>query len=146
LVRVHPVVFHRVLDLIDAAGWQVQQGADTITVLVASPGAGFDSAGTAASVRVALAGVGARVPVTVSVVDSIPAGAAGKRPLVVNISDLVVLLAGIVLTAALGWYFAPAGPRRRNWLTGCYTATEATAETSGMPSARLALPEPSAPA
>lgn len=45
-----------------------------------------------------------------------------------NISDLVILLAGIVLTAALGCYFfAPAGPGR-NWLTGCYAATEATAE------------------
>jgi phenylacetate-CoA ligase len=82
-VRVHPVVFHRVLDLVDAVGWQVQQRADTITVLVASPGSDFDSARTAASVRLALAAVGARVPVTVSVVDAIPAGAAGKRPLVV---------------------------------------------------------------
>jgi phenylacetate-CoA ligase len=82
-VRVHPVVFHRVLDLPDAAGWQVRQGEHDLTVLVAAPGPGVDVAAVDRSVRVALAAAGARVPVTVAVVDAIPAGAAGKRPLVV---------------------------------------------------------------
>jgi hypothetical protein len=82
-VRVHPVVFHRVLDLQDAAGWQVRQGEHDLTVLVAGPGPGVDAAAVDRSVRVALAAAGARVPVTVAVVDAIPAGPAGKRPLVV---------------------------------------------------------------
>jgi phenylacetate-coenzyme A ligase PaaK-like adenylate-forming protein len=33
---VHPVVFHRALELVDAAGWQVRQDQDELTVLVAS--------------------------------------------------------------------------------------------------------------
>ena len=41
-VRVHPVVFHQVLDLVDAAGWQVRQDADGLQVLLASPGRGVD--------------------------------------------------------------------------------------------------------
>ena len=35
---VHPVVFHRALELVDAAGWQVRQDQDGLTVLgTASP-------------------------------------------------------------------------------------------------------------
>jgi phenylacetate-CoA ligase len=83
-VRVHPVVFHQVLDLLDAAGWQVRQGAREITVLVAAPGPGFDPTGTEHGLRAALTTAGALPPsVRVSVVNAIPAGAAGKRPLVV---------------------------------------------------------------
>jgi putative adenylate-forming enzyme len=83
-VSVHPVVFHRVLDLIDAPGWQVRQDADGLRVLVASPGAAFDAAHIEKALRVALdeAGVGSQ-PVRVVIVDAIRAGAAGKRPLVV---------------------------------------------------------------
>jgi putative adenylate-forming enzyme len=83
-IRVHPVVFHRVLDLLDAPAWQVrQQGAD-ITVLVAAPGPAVDIAATERAVRAALAAAGAQPgAVSLSIVDSIPAGAAGKRPLVV---------------------------------------------------------------
>ena len=83
-VRVHPVVFHQVLDLLDAAGWQVRQGGQEIAVLVAGPGARFDPAAAERAVRAALTAAGALAPpVHVSVVDTIPAGAAGKRPLVV---------------------------------------------------------------
>jgi len=83
-VRVHPVVFHHVLDLLDAAGWQVQQHHDHLLVLVAGPGPGFDPTATEQAVQAALTASGADPPaVHVSVVDAIPAGAAGKRPLVV---------------------------------------------------------------
>lgn len=84
-VRVHPVLFHRVLDLLDAAGWQVRQTESGITVLVAAPGAGFDHSTAERTVRVALAGAGVAraLHASIAVVDSIPAGAAGKRPLVV---------------------------------------------------------------
>jgi phenylacetate-coenzyme A ligase PaaK-like adenylate-forming protein len=83
-VRVHPVVFHQALDLLDAAGWQVRQRDHELQVLVAAPESAFDPTGTERAVRTALTTAGAAPPVVrVSLVDAIPAGAAGKRPLVV---------------------------------------------------------------
>lgn len=83
-VRVHPVVFHQVLDLLDAAGWQVRQEERDLRVLVAAPGPGFDQQATERAVRAALTTAGALEPaVHVSMVHAIPAGAAGKRPLIV---------------------------------------------------------------
>jgi len=83
-VSVHPVVFHRVLDLLAAAGWQVRQQEHELRILVAAPGPRFDQQATVRAIRTALATAGASPPsVQVSIVDAIPAGAAGKRPLVV---------------------------------------------------------------
>ena len=83
-VAVHPVVFHQVLDLLDAGGWQVRQQDSGLHVLVTKPGPGFDPTATEGAVRAALTTAGARVAtVHASVVESIPAGAAGKRPLIV---------------------------------------------------------------
>ena len=48
------------------------------------PGDGFDATATESAVQTALAKAGAQPPaVEVSLVESIPAGAAGKRPLIV---------------------------------------------------------------
>jgi phenylacetate-CoA ligase len=82
-VAVHPVAFHSVLDLLDAAGWRVRQEADGLTVLLASSGSGVDPPGVGREVTAALAADGAAPAVRMQVVDAIPAGAAGKRPLVV---------------------------------------------------------------
>ena len=83
-IGVHPVLFHRILDLLDAAGWQVRQRERGIDVLVAAPGPDFDPNHTRDAVQTALAAAGAlATAVHVSVVDAIPAGAAGKRPLIV---------------------------------------------------------------
>jgi putative adenylate-forming enzyme len=83
-IRVHPVVFHRVLDLLDAPAWQVRQHGPDITVLVVAPGPTVDIAAIEQAVRTALTQIGAQPhAVALSIVDSIPAGAAGKRPLVV---------------------------------------------------------------
>jgi phenylacetate-coenzyme A ligase PaaK-like adenylate-forming protein len=83
-VAVHPVVFHQVLDILDVAGWQVRRDDDGgLTVLLAAPGPGVDAVRLQADVASALAGAGAAAAVRVRVVDGIPAGAAGKRPLVV---------------------------------------------------------------
>ena len=83
-VSVHPVVFHQVLDLLDAGGWQVRQHQTGLTVLVAKPGPGFDPDAIRRDIQDALTNAGARSPtVEVSEVEAIPAGAAGKRPLVV---------------------------------------------------------------
>ena len=79
----HPVVFHRALELLDAAGWQVRQDQDGLTVLVASPGSAFDAAATQRAVAAALEDAQvAPLPIRVVVVDAIPTGAAGKRPLI----------------------------------------------------------------
>jgi phenylacetate-CoA ligase len=83
-VAVHPVAFHRVLDLVGAAAWQVRQDDDgALTVLLAAPGPGVDPVRLHADVVRSLAGAGAAAAVRVRVVDGIPAGAGGKRPLVV---------------------------------------------------------------
>ena len=83
-IRLHPVVFHRVLDLLDAPAWQVRQRGADITVLVAAPGPKVDIVATEHALRAALAQAGAEPrAVSLSIVDRIPAGAAGKRPLIV---------------------------------------------------------------
>jgi phenylacetate-CoA ligase len=81
---VHPVVFHRALELADAAGWQVRQDQDELTVLVASPGPTFDARSIQQAVAAGLEDAQvAPLTVRVVVVDAIPAGAAGKRSLIV---------------------------------------------------------------
>lgn len=82
-VRIHPVVFHRVLDLLDVAGWQVRQEAGGLTVLVAGAGGQLDPGAVVDRLRGELqrAGVGP-LPVRLETVGAIPPGAAGKRPLV----------------------------------------------------------------
>lgn len=82
-VHIHPVAFHQVLDLLDAAGWQVRQEPVGLQVLVAAPRGVFDAGAVQRDVGTALSAAGAASVVVVSVVDTIPAGAAGKRPLVV---------------------------------------------------------------
>jgi phenylacetate-CoA ligase len=83
-IRIHPVVFHRVLDLLDAPAWQVRQHGADISVLVAAGGPTVDIAATERALRASLAAAGAKPrALLMSIVDSIPAGAAGKRPLVV---------------------------------------------------------------
>jgi len=83
-VSVHPVVFHRELDLLDATGWQVRQEEGQLEVQVAGGGPGFDPASTEQALHAALAAANvAPLPLRVVVVDTIPAGAAGKRPLII---------------------------------------------------------------
>ncbi len=85
LVRLHPVVFHHALDLSRAGGWQVRQEDGALRVLVSAPEAAFDSSALATSIARALDAAGAAaIPISVEVVGEIPAGAAGKRPLVVS--------------------------------------------------------------
>lgn len=83
-IAIHPVVFHKVLDLLDTAGWQVRQEGPQLRILIAGPASGLDPAATERDVRTSLAAAGAAtLPVQVQAVDAIPAGASGKRPLVV---------------------------------------------------------------
>jgi len=81
---VHPVVFHRALELVDAAGWQVRQDQDGLTVLVASLGPAFGAPAVQQAIAAGLEDAQvAPLAIRVVVVDAIPTGAAGKRPLIV---------------------------------------------------------------
>lgn len=83
-VPVHPAVFHQVLEPLEVGGWQVRQHEAELRVLIADPGPGFDPTATEHALRAILTRTGARTPaIHVSVVDSIPAGRAGKRPLII---------------------------------------------------------------
>lgn len=84
LVTVHPIVLEHALDRVPAEGWQVRETEHGLKVLVAKPGSGFDASRAREAVLCALEHAGVQLPrVEVSTVDAIPAGAAGKRPLVV---------------------------------------------------------------
>jgi phenylacetate-CoA ligase len=81
---VHPVVFHRAMELLDAAGWQVRQDQDGLTVLVASPGPAFAAPAAQQAVAAGLEDAQvAPLAIRVAVVDAIPTAAAGKRPPIV---------------------------------------------------------------
>ncbi|HXK19075.1 MAG TPA: hypothetical protein VNG33_14785 [Polyangiaceae bacterium] len=83
-VRLHPIVFHRALDLLRASAWQVRQERDGIRVLIQAPELELDGAALSRSIAAAITAAGAvATPVLVERVPEIPAGASGKRPLVV---------------------------------------------------------------
>lgn len=83
-VPVHPVVFHRVLDLLHAGGWQVRQEQGALRVLVQGATEGLEREVIARELLAALAASGAApIPILIDAVTVIPAGASGKRPLVV---------------------------------------------------------------
>jgi len=88
VTRIHPNVFHDVLDTLAAAGWQVrQEGASALTLLVAAPAGSPRPDELAARVSAAVqAAGGARPRVTVRMVGTIPRTALGKAPLVVATS------------------------------------------------------------
>ena len=82
-VRVHPNVFHRVLEPAPAAGWQVVQEADGLRVLVAGARPTLDGDALVEALRRELASVGVSDPkVRLERVEAIPKTAAGKAPLV----------------------------------------------------------------
>lgn len=83
-VRLHPNVFHGALDLLHASGWQVRQENDGIRIVIQASEAAIDRPAIESSIAHAIEAAGA-VPgrVHVEEVREIPAGASGKRPLVV---------------------------------------------------------------
>ncbi len=80
-VAVHPAVFHMALDVLPINAWQVRQEGDALRVLLARPTGPIDSDALGRRLAVAVARTGADAPrIQIAVVDTIPAGAAGKRP------------------------------------------------------------------
>jgi putative adenylate-forming enzyme len=83
-VRLHPIVFHRILDLVNASAWQIRQQREGLLVLVQAPEVEIDTESIERSIAAAVMAAGA-VPGSVRVdkVAEIPPGASGKRPFVV---------------------------------------------------------------
>ena len=82
-VKVHPIVFHNIMDTLPVSGWQVVQEADGLHVLLSGIHRTVDEEGLADIIRQALSKQGAVVPdVEIQQVPSIPQTIAGKTPLV----------------------------------------------------------------
>jgi hypothetical protein len=82
-VRVHPLVFHRVMDSIRTSGWQVVQEPDGLRVLLAGAPEGQDTAAVGGAIQRALAEQQvAPLPVRIEHVVVIPKAASGKAPLI----------------------------------------------------------------
>ena len=77
-----PIVFHHVMDRVDAAGWQIIQQTDGLEVLLAVPHS-VDFHQVEMDLRTALTATGAVSPqVHIREVDAIPRTALGKAPLI----------------------------------------------------------------
>ena len=82
-VRVHPNVFHAVLERLPVAGWQVIDEGELLRVLVAHPSTALGLDVAATMVERALDSVDVRdIAIRVEAVDRIPQTALGKAPLV----------------------------------------------------------------
>jgi putative adenylate-forming enzyme len=82
-VRIHPLVFHDVLDRVPAGEWQVIQDGPAIRLLVAGPSRDFDGVAVVSAIRRGVESLGASVDdVTWQEVAAIPRTAVGKAPLV----------------------------------------------------------------
>jgi len=83
-VAIHPNVFHRVLELVPAAAWQVIAGRESVRVLLERPdGVDPDAVARAVAAELVRQGV-AELPVRADAVDAIPRTALGKAPLVIR--------------------------------------------------------------
>jgi putative adenylate-forming enzyme len=82
-VRIHPLLFHTLLDLLPVGGWQVVQEADGLHILLAQVHGALDESQIESGVHNALAAQEVVVPpIQVQPVDAIPQTIAGKAPLV----------------------------------------------------------------
>jgi putative adenylate-forming enzyme len=84
---VQPIVFHHVMDRVQAAGWQIQQTGAGLEVLLAQPHE-VDTSMLAGDIRSALADQGVvPPPVQVNQVMAIPRTPLGKAPLITKMSS-----------------------------------------------------------
>lgn len=92
-VAVHPNIVHDVLDRVAAGEWQVVQEVDSIKLLVARPGAGFDGDAVVDRLGRALRDAGAIAPpISWTSVDAIPRSGAGKAPLIRALGEATTVL------------------------------------------------------
>jgi len=84
-VAVIPHVFHRVMDIVPASGWQVVQEQNGLQVLLSGVSESLNEATLLDALRQALAAQGAVVPpMRIQHVAAIPRNASGKVPLIVS--------------------------------------------------------------
>jgi phenylacetate-coenzyme A ligase PaaK-like adenylate-forming protein len=87
-LAVQPGTFHRVMDLVPVAEWQVVHDDRGLTILVAGQGSDFQSEDLRSRLHDELLRTGAIVPVIrVESVDKIPRTPLGKAPLIRSIAD-----------------------------------------------------------
>jgi len=84
-VAVHPHVFHHVMEIVPAGGWQIVQEPTRVEVLLSGVCDGFDDGALAESLRQTLAAQGASVPpIRIQRVPGLPQRASGKAPLIAS--------------------------------------------------------------
>ncbi len=84
-ITVHPHVFHQVMDVVPAGGWQIVQADECIEVHLSGVRDGFDDAALAESLRRALAAQGASAPpISIRRVPAIAKSASGEAPLITS--------------------------------------------------------------
>jgi len=82
-VAIHPNVFHRVLEPLPVRQWQVEQGADVLTVRIVLGQATVEPASIGAALARELTAAGsASVPIRVEIVAAVAKTALGKAPLI----------------------------------------------------------------
>ena len=82
-VRIHPLTFHNLLDMLPVSGWQVVQETNGLHILLAHVHGALDDGQIESSVKQVLAAQEAVVPpIQVQRVDALPQTIAGKAPLV----------------------------------------------------------------
>ena len=82
-VPVQPIVFHRIMEAVAAAEWQIVQTADGLEVLIAGARDGFSAEALAGGLQRELGTQGvAALPIQVVQVAAIPRSAIGKAPLI----------------------------------------------------------------
>ena len=80
-VRIHPLLFHTLLDLLPVSGWQVVQEADGLRILLAQVHDALDDRQIESQVRQALAAQEAVVPsIQVQQVEAIPKPLSARPP------------------------------------------------------------------
>src|SRR5262245_56609377 len=83
LAPVHPITFHRVMELLPVRAWQIAQKADGLRVLLSGARDGFSDETLVDALAQALRDHGVVVPtIEVHQVEAMPRGAAGKAPLI----------------------------------------------------------------
>lgn len=84
-VAINPLVFHHLLDVVPASGWQIAQEDDGLKVLLSGLREDKAPKRLVDALRQALAAQGAVVPpIEVRVVSAIPRTASGKAPLITS--------------------------------------------------------------
>jgi phenylacetate-coenzyme A ligase PaaK-like adenylate-forming protein len=82
-VRVHPLLFHQVMDRVPAGGWQVVQEEGGLRVLLAGVAAGYDDRELTAALSRALSEQRVDLPaIWIEHMTPVPRAASGKAPLI----------------------------------------------------------------